>query len=124
MKLRSIVVPGLAAAVVAVAALVFAHGSGKSGSHASSAVSSASNVAITIQDFAYSPASLTVKVGTTLTITNRDMTAHTLSANDGAFDSGTIQPGQTVRVTVHKAGTFPYHCEFHAFMTGTLKVVG
>jgi plastocyanin len=124
MRLRSIVVPGLAAAVVAVAALLFANGSGSSGSHPSSAVSKASNVAIKIQNFAYSPATLTVRAGTTLSITNRDMTAHTLTANDGAFDSGTIQPGQTVRVTVHKAGTFPYHCEFHAFMSGTLKVVG
>ncbi len=76
-----------------------------------------------IQNYAYHPDSLTVRAGTTVTVVNRDMTQHTLTANDGAFDTGTVQPGQTRRLTLRRSGTFMYHCDFHAFMTGTVTVV-
>lgn len=75
-----------------------------------------------IENYGYHPDSLTVRAGTTVTVVNRDMTQHTLTANDGAFDTGTLQPGQARRLRLRRPGRFPYHCEFHAFMTGTITV--
>jgi|SRR5579875_1179460 len=131
MKLRSILIPALVAGVVAVVAVLLAGGStasspqGASRAHGSSGQPrvASGHVVIVIQNYAYHPDNLTVRVGTTISVVNRDMTQHTLTANDGAFNTGTIQPGQTARLVMRKTGTFPYHCLFHAFMTGTLKVV-
>lgn len=123
MRLRSVLVPGVVAVVVAAGALVLGGHSGPDATGPASAVGRGSAV-VTIENFAYHPDVLTVKVGTTITVTNRDMTAHTLTANDGAFDTGTVEPGQTRRVVMRRAGTYAYHCEFHAFMTGTIKAIG
>lgn len=124
MSPKSIVFPGIAAAVVAAIALILAGPSATAlTGHRSSTVPSGKDVVVIIRNYAYTPDTVTVKAGTTITVTNRDMTQHTLTANNGAFDTGTIQPGQTKRIMVSKAGTYPYHCAFHAFMTGTIKVV-
>jgi plastocyanin len=121
---RSIAFPSIAAAVVAAVALILAGPSTTaSAGHGSRTVLSGKNVVVIIKDYAYSPDNFTVKAGTTITVTNRDMTQHTLTANNGAFDTGTIQPGQTKPILASKPGTYPYHCAFHAFMTGTIKVV-
>jgi plastocyanin len=81
------------------------------------------NAKVKVYMFAFEPSKLTVKVGTRITFTNKDMTAHTATALNESFDTGTIQPGQSKTIVVTRAGTFPYHCLFHAFMTGTLTVV-
>lgn len=86
-------------------------------------VRSGPGVTIVIQNYAYHQDSLTVRAGTTVRVVNRDLTQHTLTADDGAFDTGTVQPGQTKRLTPRRLGKFPYHCDFHAFMTGTIAVV-
>jgi plastocyanin len=46
--------------------------------------------AITIQHFTFSPAVLNIAAGTTVTATNRDSAAHTWTADDGSWDSGTL----------------------------------
>ena len=51
------------------------------------------------------------------------ITAHTATAMQGGFDCGTVAPGKTVSFTVRKPGTYSYYCQFHAFMTGTIKVL-
>ena len=79
--------------------------------------------AVTIKDFAYAPASLSVAKGTKLTFTNQDSTAHTATSSDqGGFDTGTIEKGQTKTVTVDQPGTYSYVCSFHPFMHGTVTV--
>lgn len=78
---------------------------------------------ITIESFAFSGAS-SVPAGTTITVTNDDTTAHTFTADDGSFDTGTIQPGSSAQVTLGTAGTFAYHCDIHASMTGSVTVTG
>ncbi len=123
MRAWSIALPSAAAVVVAAIALILAGPSTSTGKSRLSQVLSSRTVGLTIKNYAYSPGSITVRAGTTLVVTNRDMTPHTLTANDGAFDTGTIQPGQTRRVGLSKAGMYPYHCAFHAFMTGTIDVV-
>ena len=74
--------------------------------------------------YAFEPAKLTVKAGTEITFTNMDQTAHTATAINQTFDTGTIQPGKSKTIVVKKAGTYAYHCLFHAFMTATLTVTG
>jgi plastocyanin len=76
---------------------------------------------IVIKDFRFTvPAS--VEAGSTLTVRNEDTTPHTVEADDGGFDSGTIAAGKTATITVAEAGTFPFHCGIHNYMTGTLTV--
>jgi len=76
--------------------------------------------AITIQDFKFGPATLTVKAGAKVTVTNSDSTTHTATANGGAFDTGDLDPGKSKTITLAKAGTYAYHCQIHSFMKGTI----
>ena len=78
---------------------------------------------VAIQNFAYSPATVTVKVGTTVTWTNNDSVAHTVTADSGAGpDSGSLARGETYQFTYQTAGTFTYHCTPHPYMKGTVVV--
>jgi len=78
--------------------------------------------AVAIQNFAFSPATTTVKAGTTVTWTNRDQDAHTVTASKGPFRSKTLNPGDTFSFTFTTAGTFEYLCTIHPFMTATVVV--
>lgn len=82
----------------------------------------ASATAVTIQDFAFAPQQIEVTAGTTVTWTNQDATPHTVTADDGNFDSGRIDAGGSVRFTSTEPGTYAYHCAFHPGMTGTIAV--
>jgi plastocyanin len=88
-----------------------------------SSTTSTSN-AVTIQNFAFSPASITVKKGTTVTWTNQDSTAHTVTETDGQTGpaSGDLGTGKSYSFTFNTAGTFKYHCSIHTNMTGTVTV--
>jgi plastocyanin len=70
----------------------------------------------------FAPADVQLTVGDTITFVNDDQIAHTATADDGAFDSGTMEPGATFDFTAEKAGTISYVCEFHPGMTGTITV--
>jgi plastocyanin len=85
-------------------------------------IAAAASNSVFIQNFSFHPAKLTVAPGTRLTITNRDNTEHTMSASNGAFDTGPIEGGKSVTVTVKKAGTYPYICKIHTTMKGTVVV--
>jgi plastocyanin len=78
--------------------------------------------AVTIQGFAFSPATITVKVGTTVTWTNRDQDAHTVTASKGPFKSKTLNTGDTYSYTFTTAGSFDYLCAIHPFMTAKVVV--
>lgn len=80
--------------------------------------------AVTIQNFAFTPASITVKKGTTVTWTNKDSAAHTVTENDGKDGpaSSDVNSGQTYSFTYNSVGTFQYHCSIHPSMTGTVTV--
>ena len=78
---------------------------------------------VVIQNFSFKPAQITVKRGTRVTWINRDMTKHTATASNGAFDSGVLRPGQSYSHTFKTAGrTNNYHCEIHPFMRGSVTV--
>lgn len=123
MRLRSVLIPGLVSVVVAVAALALGHSRSAVPVAKTSAVVSAKATSIKIANYAYQPATLTAKVGTKVTVTNSDQTAHTLTARSGAFDSGTVNAGKSKTFVLTKPGQYTYYCQFHAFMTGTIKVI-
>lgn len=76
-----------------------------------------------VQNYAFAPATLTVKEGTTITWTNGDSVVHTVTSDTGIFDSGDLAKGQTFSYTFTTAGTYPYHCTPHkAKMAGTIVV--
>src|SRR5215210_8604443 len=82
---------------------------------------------VNIKDFAFNPPNITVAPGTTVTWVNNDQAPHTVTATDpaGAFDSGTLQPGQSFSVTFTQPGTtYAYYCVIHPSMTGTVTVTG
>lgn len=78
--------------------------------------------AITIQSFSYNPAVLNVARGTTVTATNLDSTPHTWTSDNRAWDSGNMGQNARASHTFASPGTFPYHCEIHPSMKGTVNV--
>jgi plastocyanin len=78
---------------------------------------------VSIVDFAFQPASVEVPAGGTVTWTNTGAAPHTATADGGAFDSGQLAPGATFSQTFNAVGNFPYHCEIHPEMVGTVNVV-
>jgi plastocyanin len=78
--------------------------------------------AVKIADFAFAPDSSDVKVGDSVKWTNSDGATHTVTADDGAFDSGNLAGGKSFSFTFDEAGTFAYHCNIHQSMTGTVVV--
>ena len=77
---------------------------------------------VAIKGFAFRPASITVTVGTTVTWTNSDSDAHTVTATGGAFGSQALDTGAHYAFTFTKPGTFNYLCTIHPFMTATVVV--
>jgi plastocyanin len=83
---------------------------------------------VSISGMAFSPASLTVAAGKTITWTNNDAIAHTVTSDTGLFDSGAISAtggyggGGTYSYTFATAGTYNYHCNIHPMMTAKIIV--
>jgi plastocyanin len=73
-----------------------------------------------IQGMAYTPSGINVGVGTTITWTNKDAIAHTVTSDSPLFDSGSIAPGGTFSYVFDTQGTFKYHCSFHPSMTASV----
>lgn len=109
----------LAVPVLAVIAIAFT-GFGSDGGGSPSAASGGN--AINIENFEFDPDKLTVKAGDTITVTNRDGAAHTLTADDGSFDTGDLQGDESSEITIDEPGKYSYLCEIHQYMKGTLRV--
>ena len=77
---------------------------------------------VVIQGFSFKPAHITIKRGTKVTWINKDMTKHTATANNGAFDSGVLRPGESYSHTFKTAGKKGYHCQIHPSMMGSVTV--
>ena len=88
----------------------------------SAAAPAAGGSAVSIANFAFAPASMTVAVGTTVMWTNSDSAGHTVTADDGSFKSDTLGTGATFSQTFKTAGTYAYHCAIHSSMTGTITI--
>ena len=77
---------------------------------------------VLIQSFAFSPSTITVSVNTTITWTNKDAAAHTVTSDNGLFDSGNMNTDATYSHQFTTAGTFPYHCTYHSNMLARVIV--
>ena len=88
---------------------------------------------VSIHDLQFDPTPITVPVGTTVTWTNNDQTAHTVTsdANGPAstpttpvpeFTSKPLNPGQSYQHKFTKAGTYKYHCQIHPYLKGEVIV--
>ena len=75
-----------------------------------------------IQGMAFNPASITVAAGTTITWTNKDAIAHTVTSNSNAFNSPTMGTGATFSFTFANAGTYSYYCAIHPSMVASVTV--
>ena len=78
--------------------------------------------AVSISDFKFNPATLTVPVGTTVTWTNQDEEPHTVAAKDGSFHSPGMDTHGTYSFTFTTPGSYDFICSIHPFMTGTVVV--
>ncbi|SDW41734.1 Cupredoxin-like domain-containing protein [Amycolatopsis xylanica] len=79
---------------------------------------------VSIKDFAYAPAKVTVKAGATVTWRNEDQDPHTVtsSGTGGPLKSPTLNTGDTFRFTFITPGTYEYLCTIHPFMTASVTV--
>jgi len=130
-------------AVLAVSALAACAGASSAPSASPSPTASPKPVAISIKGFAFNPATISVPKGTTITWTNEDTVAHTvttgtpppsasptasgaspaaLSSGDGRINSGRVENLKTFSFTFNEAGTFTYFCAVHPRMVATVTV--
>jgi plastocyanin len=79
---------------------------------------------VSIRDFSFQPAQLSVEPGTTVTWTNEGNEPHTVTADNGLFDSGVLYPGDSYSVQFDGMGTVSYYCTLHPSMTGGIPVGG
>jgi plastocyanin len=85
-------------------------------------IAAASGPAVTIDNFNFVSAALTVPAGTTVVWTNRDDVPHTITSSSKAFDSGPVQTDGQFSFTFATPGTYTYFCAIHPFMTGKVIV--
>jgi plastocyanin len=89
---------------------------------AASAAASAGRTEVKIDNFSFSPETLTVKAGTQITWTNGDDIPHTVVSEGQAFKSKVLGTGEKFTFTVSKPGTYSYSCSIHPNMTGKVVV--
>ena len=77
---------------------------------------------VSIEDFYFEPADAAIQPGDTIMWVNEGNTPHTVTSDDGQFDSEALNPGESFMFTFPEAGTFSYHCEIHPSMTGSVTV--
>ena len=86
------------------------------------AASAPSGFTTTISSMAFSDPVITIKAGHTITWFNKDSITHTVTSDQGMWDSGDILSGNSFSLTLKQPGTYSYHCSVHPFMTGSITV--
>ena len=79
---------------------------------------------VRIEAFSFGPDAVTVDAGASVTWTNLDRTAHTVTQNGELLDSPDLATGDTYAVTFDEPGTYEYFCKFHPAMRATITVEG
>ena len=77
---------------------------------------------VEIRRYAYGPGRIVIRAGDVVEWTNQDAVVHTATAQDGAWDSGGIRPGESWRARFDRPGVYLYDCGPHPFMKGTVIV--
>ncbi len=97
-------------------------GAAGAGAQGQSSPAPAAVVIVHIKNFAYVPASVTIKPGDSVQFVNDDSTAHTATASDKSFDSGNMDQNAKWAHAFKTAGTYAYICTYHPYMKGTIVV--
>ncbi|MDB5057740.1 MAG: blue (type 1) copper domain protein [Chloroflexi bacterium] len=114
---------GMITLVMTIGALAASLLSYRSAQAASPAATAHATVRVTIQNFAFSPQTITVAPGTTVIWTQKDDAPHTVTSKTGAWTaSAELSAGQTFSYTFTKTGTYPYYCAVHPNMVATVIV--
>ena len=79
---------------------------------------------VTMRDYEFLPASITVATGAQVTWANEDQAPHHAVADDGSFETETLGSGERETVTFDEPGSYPYICTIHPQMKGTVEVAG
>lgn len=79
-------------------------------------------VDVSVEGFAFNPADIAATVGQTVTFTNGDSAPHTATLDDGSCTTPNIATGASEGLTFNAAGTYPFHCNVHPDMKGTITV--
>lgn len=79
-------------------------------------------MAVDINDHAFDPGQLNIAPGTRVMFINNDIEPHTATADNGLFDTGVLEPGDSSWILFEGAGTVTYHCELHPDMKGSIVV--
>lgn len=87
----------------------------------SATLANAADHTVTITDFSFQPANLTIAAGDTVTFVNKDGAPHT-ATQKGGFDTGRLKKNQDASLAFSAAGTFDYFCKFHRKMMGQIVV--
>jgi plastocyanin len=99
-------------------------GGGSSGGNMGGNMGGGGGKDVDIVDFAFQPSMVVVHAGDTVHWTNQGSANHTVTDNNGAFDSGVLSPGGGYSEEFDTAGTYQYHCNIHPNMHGTVVVMG
>jgi plastocyanin len=83
----------------------------------------AASASVTMGDLFFSPTSVSIAVGDTVTWNNTGQAPHNATADDGSFKTPTIENGESASHTFTQAGTFSYICTIHPNMKGTIRVI-
>lgn len=78
---------------------------------------------VVIADFTFRPGTLEIMAGQSVIFSNNDAVAHTVTADDGSFDTGNIAPGHSATVTIDTPGTYTYGCAYHPAMPQSTIIV-
>ncbi len=77
---------------------------------------------VNIQNFAFGPSVVTIKVGQTIKWTNNDSVQHSATSDDSSWYTGILNPGESKILTFNKVGSFTYTCSLHPNMKGSVIV--
>ena len=99
-------------------------GTGGTGGGTGGAGGTGTGTSVTMADFSFTPALLTVDQGATVTWTNSGLARHTVVADDGSFRSADVRSGQTFSKQFTTPGTYTYICDIHPEMKATIAVKG
>lgn len=78
---------------------------------------------VRIRNMRFSPADMTIEVGTAVNFTNSDNVAHTATSASGDWDTGNLAAGKSTTITFNETGTHDYFCRWHPAMKGRIIVV-
>ena len=118
--MKSIVKLASLSTIIVVCLVIF--GCSKNSGYSNGGNTTSTDPNVSIKNFAFTVTTLKIGAGVTVKWTNNDGTSHTVTADDGSFNSGNIAPGGSFTKKFNTKGTFAYHCSIHPMMTASVVV--